>query len=190
MNFTYQGLWAGPWLRDVGGLDEAGRAILLLFYALGLMVGSAGFGQAASFLQARGWAPMTMPRVALAGMAAVQALLILDPSHHPAVIGALWFVFALCGAAGPAGYAAIGQGFTPALAARVATAINLAMLVMVFVLQNAIGWILDLWPRTETGGWASAGYAWAFAVTLFLQLLAMAWMLRPERSAAHRHGRP
>ena len=82
------------------------------------MVGSAGFGQAASVLQARGWGPMTMPHLALAGMAAVQALLILAPSHHPAVIGALWFVFALCGAAGPAGYAAIGQGFTPALAAR------------------------------------------------------------------------
>lgn len=190
MNFTYQGLWAGPWLRDVGGLDEAGRAMLLLFYALGLMVGSAGFGQAASFLQARGWAPMTMPHVALAGMVAVQALLILDLSHHPAVIGALWFVFALCGAAGPAGYAAIGQGFTPALAARVATAINLAMLVMVFVLQNAIGWILDLWPRTEAGGWASAGYAWAFALTLFLQLLTMAWMLRPERSVTDRQRRP
>jgi hypothetical protein len=106
------------------------------------------------------------------------------------VIGALWFVFALCGAAGPAGYAAIGQGFTPALAARVATAINLAMLVMVFILQNAIGWILDLWPRTEAGGWASAGYAWAFALTLLLQLLSMAWMLRPERSAAERQGRP
>ena len=190
MNFTYQGLWAGPWLRDVAGLDEAGRAVLLLVYALGLMVGSAGFGQAASVLQARGWHPMAMPYLAFAGMAVVQVVLILDPSHHVAVLGLLWFVFALCGAAGPAGYAAIGQGFTPALAARVATAINLAMLVMVFILQNAIGWILDLWPRTEAGGWASAGYAWAFALTLFLQLLSMAWMLRPERSAAGRQGRP
>jgi predicted MFS family arabinose efflux permease len=185
MNFTYQGLWAGPWLRDVGGLDEAARAALLLFYALGLMVGSAGFGQAASFLQARGWAPMTMPYVAMAGMGAVQVVLMLDPSHHPAVLAALWFVFALCGAAGPAGYAAVGQRFTPALAGRVATAINVAMLVMVFLLQNAIGWILDLWPRNDAGGWAAAGYAWAFALTLCLQVAAMAWMLLPER-----RGRP
>jgi predicted MFS family arabinose efflux permease len=178
MNFTYQGLWAGPWLRDVGGLDEAGRAALLLVYALGLMAGSAGFGQASSVLQRRGVPPMTMPAVAIAGMVAVQALLLADPSHHPVVLGALWFVFALCGAAGPSGYAAIGQGFPPELAGRVATAINVAMLAMVFLLQNAIGWILDLWPRTDAGGWASAGYAWAFGLTLGLQLASAAWMLR------------
>lgn len=181
MNFTYQGLWAGPWLRDVGGLDDAGRATLLLVYALGLMAGSAGFGQAASALQRRGWHPMTAPWVAMGGMAAVQAVLVVDPSHHPAVLGLLWFVFALCGAGGPAGYAAIGQRFGPELAGRVATAINVAMLVLVFLLQNAIGWILDLWPRTAEGGWAPAGYGWAFGLTLALQVACLAWMLRPER---------
>ena len=181
MNFTYQGLWAGPWLRDVAGLDEAGRGALLLVYALGLMAGSAGFGQAASALQARGWPPMTMPHAAMAGMATVQAVLILDPSHHVAALGLLWFVFALCGAAGPAGYAAIGQGFPPELAARVATGINVAMLVLVFLLQNAIGWILDLWPRTATGGWDPAGYGWALGLTLLLQAAAAAWMLWPEQ---------
>ncbi|WP_237215249.1 MFS transporter [Falsiroseomonas oryziterrae] len=178
MNFTYQGLWAGPWLRDVAGLDDAGRAALLLVYALGLMVGSAGTGQAASALQRRGWNPMAVPVAAILLMMAIQALFVLDPSHHPAVLAALWFLFALCGAAGPAGYAAIGQRFGAELAGRVATAINVAMLVIVFALQNAIGWILDLWPRTEAGGWASAGYGWAFAVTLFLQASSVAWMLR------------
>ena len=181
LNFTYQGLWAGPWLRDVGGLDDAGRATLLLVYALGLMAGSVGFGQAASALQKRGWPPMTAPWVAMAGMGAVQAVLVVDPSHHPVVLGLLWFVFALCGAGGPAGYAAIGQRFGPELAGRVATAINVAMLVGVFILQNVIGWILDLWPRTEAGGWNTAGYAWAFALTLVLQAASVAWMLRPER---------
>lgn len=181
LNFTYQGLWAGPWLRDVGGMDETARATLLLVYALGLMAGSAGFGQAASWLQRRGWAAMAMPRLAMGLMMAVQVVLILDPSHHPAFLGLLWFVFAACGASGPAGYAAVGQRFGPELAARVATAINLSMLVIVFALQNAIGWILDLWPRTAAGGWDPAGYGWAFVMTLGLQALSIAWMLRPER---------
>jgi predicted MFS family arabinose efflux permease len=180
MNFTYQGLWAGPWLRDVGGLGEAARATTLLFYALGLMLGSVGFGQASSALQRRGWHPMSMPWVALGGMMAVQAVLIAEPSHHPVLLGLLWFVFAFCGAGGPTGYAVIGQRFGPELAGRVATAINVAMLVMVFALQNTIGWILDLWPRTETGGWASAGYGWSFALTLAVQAGTVAWMLRPE----------
>jgi predicted MFS family arabinose efflux permease len=182
MNFTYQGLWAGPWLRDVAGLDEQGRATLLLVYALGLMAGSAGLGQAASVLQRRGWSAMAMPFLAIGGMAAVQAALIVVPADQPVVLGVLWFVFAFCGAGGTAGYAAVGQRFGAELAGRVATAINVAMLVMVFLLQNAIGWILDLWPRDVTGGWAPQGYGWALGMTLALQLLSIAWMLRPERS--------
>jgi MFS family permease len=176
MNFIYQGLWAGPWLRDVAGLDSAGRATLLLFYALGLMAGSAGTGWAASALQRRGFGPMTVPMGCLVLMLAWQALLIAPPSLHPAFLAALWFAFAFCAAGGPAGYAAIGQRFGAELAARVATAINVAMLVMVFVLQNAIGWILDLWPRTADGGWAAAGYAWAFGLTLALQIASLIWM--------------
>ena len=181
MNFTYQGLWLGPWLRDVAGFDDAGRATLLLVYALGLMAGSGGFGQAASRLQRRGWPTMAMPWLAMAGMMAVQLVLLLDATHHPLVLGALWFVFAACGAAGPAGYSAIGQYFGAELAARVATAVNLSMLAIVVVLQNAIGWILDLWPRIASGGWDPAGYACAFVMTLALQLAGIAWMLRPER---------
>ncbi|WP_170984919.1 nitrate/nitrite transporter [Roseomonas sp. AR75] len=181
MNFTYQGLWAGPWLRDVAGLENQARATLLLVYALGLMAGSAGLGQAASALQRRGWSAMAVPFGAIGVMAVVQAALIATPSHHPAALGLLWFLFAFCGAGGPAGYAAVGQRFGPELAGRVATAINVTMLVLVFALQNATGWILDLWPRNASGGWAPQGYGWALALTLALQLASIAWMLRPER---------
>lgn len=181
LNFTYQGLWAGPWLRDVGGLGDEARAAALLAYALGLMAGSVGTGQAASWLQRRGAHPMTVPWAAMAMMAVVQVMLILHPFAHPAALGALWFTFALCGAAGPAGYAAIGQRFGAELAGRVATAINAAMLAAVFVLQNAIGWILDLWPRAAGGGWDPAGYGWALGMTLALQALALLPMLRQER---------
>jgi hypothetical protein len=47
----------------------------------------------------------------------------------------------------------------------------------VFLLQNAIGWILDLWPRTGAGGWDPAGYGWAIGVTLLLQAASVGWML-------------
>jgi MFS family permease len=181
MNFTYQGLWAGPWLRDVAGLENEARATLLLVYALGLMVGSAGLGHAASTLQRRGWSAMAVPFGAIGVMAVVQAALIATPSNHPAVLGTLWFLFAFCGAGGPAGYAAVGQRFGPELAGRVATAINVTMLVLVFALQNATGWILDLWPRNASGGWAPQGYGWALALTLALQLASIVWMLLPER---------
>ena len=64
---------------------------------------------------------------------------------------------------------------------RVSTAINAVMLATVFVLQTAIGWILDLWPRTADGGWDARGYGWAIGVSLALQLAAAAWAARPAR---------
>jgi MFS family permease len=181
MHFIYQGLWAGPWLRDVGGLGDDARAVLLLVYSIGLMAGSGGVGQASSMLQRRGWHAMTMPGFAMAGMVLIQLVLIFAPPRDPVLLGIVWFLFAACGASGPAGYAAVGQRFPAELAGRVATAINVAMLVMTFVLQNAIGWILDQWPRTATGGWATAGYAWGFVLTLLLQLATIFWMLRGIR---------
>jgi MFS family permease len=178
MNFVYQGLWAGPWLRDVAGLGEAARALVLFCYAGGMALGSIGTGQAASFFQARGASPMLVPLLGMGAQFALQLLFILHPPGALSWLCLAWFLFAFCGSSGPAGYAAVGQRFGPELAGRVATAINGAMLVLVFVLQYAIGAILDLWPRTAAGGWDAAGYAWAMGLTVLLQAASLFWAWR------------
>ena len=180
LNFTFQGLWAGPWLRDVGGMADGPRALALLIYALGLVTGSLVTGQAASFAQARGFSPMFVPYLGIAGTLAAQAVLIASPSGYW-TIAAVWFVFSFCGSVGVAGYAAMGQGFPPELQGRVATAINFVMLVVVFVLQTGIGAILDLWPRTTDGGWDPAGYAVALTVTFLLQAASALWIVVAPR---------
>lgn len=178
LNFVYQGLWAGPWLRDVGGLDEAGRALVLFCYAGGLALGSFATGQAASLLQARGASPMLVPLIGMGVQMAMQLVLLAAPPAGIAPLALVWFAFAFFGSASPAGYAAVGQRFGAELAGRVATAINLLMLVLVFTVQFAIGGILDLWPPTASGGWDAAGYAWAMALTATLQGLALLWAWR------------
>jgi hypothetical protein len=65
------------------------------------------------------------------------------------------------------------------LAGRVSTAINFLMLCVVFVFQTGIGAILDLWPRTATGGWAPEGYVWALGMTFAVQLAAALWIFLP-----------
>ncbi len=184
MTFTYGGLWAGPWLRDVGGFEGDMRAILLMAYMFGMTAGSLLTGQAASYLQRKGWDAMTVPYAAMAGLWVCQILLILVPSAHPVPIGLIWFAFAFLSSAGPAGYAAVGQRFGPELAGRIGTALNFAMLVVVFFLQNVIGWILDFWPRTAAGGWDPAGYGWAMGLSAALQAAAIIWMVLPRRDAA------
>jgi hypothetical protein len=52
------------------------------------------------------------------------------------------------------------------------------MLALVFVFQSMIGALLDLWPRTASGGWNSAGYAWAMVATIIFQAATMLWMWR------------
>ncbi|MGE0418203.1 MAG: MFS transporter [Acetobacteraceae bacterium] len=181
LNFTYGGLWAGPWLRDVGGFAPEPRALLLMIYMSGMMAGSVTTGQLASFLHRRGFDAMTVPYIAIGGIWLVQVLLMLHPSGHPVVIGACWFLFSFLSSAGPAGYSAVAQRFPPEIAGRVGTAINFSMLVVVFVLQNAIGWVLDLWPRTADGGWNPIGYEWAMGLTIALQALTVLWLVTRQR---------
>jgi hypothetical protein len=73
-----------------------------------------------------------------------------------------------------AGYITVGQMFPPEQTARVATAVNTLTLVGAFVLQAAVGWVLDLWPRTASGGWDPRGYSVALAISLALQLFVAA----------------
>ena len=187
--FTYQGLWAGPWLRDVAGLDDAARAAVLFSYVLGMMAGHLGSGYAASAIQARGGEPMLVPLAGVAGMALLQAALLAGP-RDPVSLHALWFAFAAFGSCGPVAYALLAQRFPASLTGRVSTAMNGSMLALVFLLQAGIGLILDLWPRTATGGWDPAGYAWAMGLTLALQAVSVLWLaaaprlLRGSRTAA------
>lgn len=181
LNFVYQGLWAGPWLRDVAGFGDAARAVVLFAYAGGMAAGSLLTGQAASFFQARGQSPMMVPCIAMGLQIVIQATLIFAPPSGMAALCLIWFAFALAGSSGPSGYAAVGQRFGAEVAGRVATAINGSMLVLVFVLQYVIGAIIDLWPRTASGGWDAAGYGWAMGLTLLLQAATILWAWRGHR---------
>jgi len=173
LNFTYLGLWIGPWLRDVAGYDAPARANTLLLYTLAMMAGGLVIGWAASRAQARGWPSILVPALCAAGLLIAQLGLMLQPGSAAAVT-ALWLLFAFCGTGGPAGYIALGQMYPIEQTARVATAVNTLTLAGSFLLQWAIGAILDLWPRTVTGGWDPHGYSAALALSVAVQLLVVA----------------
>jgi MFS family permease len=170
LNFTYLGLWAGPWLRDVAGYDGPARAQTLLLYTLAMLAGSFVIGQASSRLQARGRSAFFVPILCTAMLVAVQVGLALQP-RSPAAIAILWMLFAFFGSAGPAGYIAVGQMFPPEQTGRASTAVNSLVLGGAFLLQTAIGWILDFWPRTAAGGWDARGYSWALVLSIGVHLI-------------------
>jgi predicted MFS family arabinose efflux permease len=180
LNFTYLGLWAGPWLRDVAGYDGPARAQTLLFYTLAMTAGTLASGQASSRVQARGGPALLVPATCFAALLAAQIGLALQPSG--AAVTVLWVLFAFFGAAGPTAYVAVGQMFPAEQMGRVSTAINTLTLGGAFLLQAAIGAILDLWPRAASGGWDPDGYSAALLVSVAAQLLIVAAARR--RSAA------
>jgi len=182
-NFAYLGLWAGPWLRDVAGMDGPARAGVLFLYTFAMVAGSMLTGSAASRANAAGLPTFLVPIVCLAGMVLLQAGLMLQPSQ-PSVVLVLWLAIAVFGAAGPVGYVAMCQMFPPEQTGRVSTAVNTLTLGGAFLVQAAIGWILDLWPRTASDGWDPDAYSWALVLTAALQALAALVM-----ATAHRRGR-
>ena len=180
LNFTYLGLWAGPWLRDVAGYDGHARANTLLLYTLSMMAGAVVIGAATGRARARGASAMLVPLVCIAGQIAAQIGLALQPAG-PAAVTVLWVLFAFCAAGAAPGYVAVGQMFPAEQTARVATAINTLTLGGAFLLQATIGWILDFWPRTATGGWDPAGYSTALALSVAAQAALAARLLRTRR---------
>ena len=183
LNFTYLGLWIGPWLRDVAGYDGPARAATLFLYTLTMMVGSLTMGLLSGRAQERGYSGALVPLAALSGLILAQLALALQPSGALAVNG-LWLLFAFCGSAGALGYVAVGQMFPPEQMGRVATAANMLTLIGAFVLQWVIGWILDLWPRTAAGGWEPDGYSAALLLSAVIQIAVagrLAVVARPWR---------
>ncbi len=175
--FTYHGLWAGPWLRDVAGLDGHARAATLFCYAIGMMTGGLVMGQLTSRVQKRGYPPMLVPAAAAVVMLLIQLGFVFGPRDFVTVT-VLWSLLALIAAAGPPGYAVIAQFFPVEQMGRVSTVINTVVLGGAFLMQSLIGWILDLWPRTASGGWDPAGYFWAMLLSMAMQVFALLWAWR------------
>jgi hypothetical protein len=179
-SFAYQGLWAGPWLRDAAGLDGAGGVRRLFLFTLGAMAGTMLSGQLASRLQARGLLAMLIPQVSIFLMMAVQIGFLMQPAS-PWVVTFLWAVLQLVASASASGYAAIAQLFPVEQTGRVSTAINTLVLGGAFALQSIIDWILDLWPRVAGGSWDRRGYAWAMGLSVALETVAVACAWRGDR---------
>jgi len=83
--------------------------------------------------------------------------------------------------AGAVGYVVMCQMFPPEQTGRVSTAVNTLSLGGAFLIQAAIGWILDLWPRTASGGWDPDGYSWALGLTAAFQAIAALVMATAPR---------
>ena len=161
-----QGLWMGPWLRDVGHLPRAEVAQVLFWSTAAMVAGSLSFGALTDWLARHRVRPVTVCGGGVAVFLLVQVLMLWPPGVP---FWLLAVAFSYFGTAGAMNYAILAQGMPTALTGRVSTSFNLLIFLAAFGLQWGLGAVINLWP-SDNGHYPEAAYQTALAVCLAVQV--------------------
>jgi predicted MFS family arabinose efflux permease len=176
-----QGLWAGPWLRDVAGLDRVAVAAHLLGLGAAVVTGFLVLGTIADRLGRRGVPTGTVAMAAMACFAMVQLGLAVLPASASLP---LWMLFGLFGTAGTLSYAALSQHFHGQLAGRANTALNVLVFVAAFLVQWGVGLLLAAGENSVTNAYDPRGYDRAFSALILAQAASLAWFVLTRRKGS------
>lgn len=182
---SMQGLWAGPWLRDIAGITEPGGVLLMT--AAAMVVGHLAIGTVAERLTRIGIPPVVPYAVGSVLFLSVVIVLAAGVDIAPWL---QWTLFGLFGTSGILAYAIVAQAFPAHMAGRVNTAVNLMVFVFAFALQWGIGAVIDLWGRDAAGNYPPEAYAAGFGGPAALLTLAVAWLLWSLAAARRQDQQP
>ncbi len=169
---SIQGLWAGPWLKDVAKMERMEVATMLLWIAISMVIGFISLGIIAEHLSKAGIKILTSAVSGMCLFILIQFLIILEFVNW---VIPLWILFGFFGSTGIIAYAALSQSFPKELSGRVTTAINLLVFIAAFAGQWAIGAIINLWPMSDNGVYSSQGYKAGYSLMLGLQIISLIW---------------
>ena len=175
---SIQGLWSGPWLRDVARLNRSESASVLFLVAIAMIVGFISLGAIAERLNRHGVPVITTAVGGMGSFLLVQSVLIFGPTGWAQTI---WIFFGFFGTAGIISYAALSQSFPVQLSGRVTTGINLLVFVAAFIAQWAIGVIIEMWPIAMDGSYSAQGYKAGFSMMLVIQITSLFWFFYAGR---------
>ena len=177
-SWSLQGLWAAPWLRDVNGLERADVVQHLSVMAIAVCFSALLLGTATDRLRRRGVKTESVRASTLVlSMAAQTALVCAWPI--PAYL--LWAMIAAAGAATVLSFAILSEYFPKEMSGRANATLNLLHVGGAFVLQSTTGLIIEQWPAAD-GTYPADAHQAAMAVSLLLQLAALAWFALSTRS--------
>jgi len=179
-----QGLWAGPWLRDVAGLSRDGAAGSLFLIALCTIAGQLSWGIMAARLAPRGIAALSLLKLGMGAFLIVQCGLVFQLTT---VVLPLWLAFGFFGVVGSLAYPLVAQQFSVELAGRANTALNVLVFIFAFSGQWAVGAIINTWPKVGDGYPAEA-YIAGFGVVLGVETAAFLWLLFGLRASGRVNG--
>jgi predicted MFS family arabinose efflux permease len=177
-HIAIQTLWAGPWFRDVAGLDRAGAANYLFITGVAFFTGILSSGAIADWFVRRGFSELTVMTGFLVLFFASQAGIVLEVHELDLLI---WFAFGMSGQVAILAYPWLSSRFGAALSGRANTAMNLLIFLAAFAIQYAIGVVITLFPPGTAGGYDPRSYQVAFGIFLAVQLLTFGLYLANRR---------
>jgi predicted MFS family arabinose efflux permease len=171
-HIAIQSLWAGPWLRDVAGLDRDGVAHQLLAMAVAFLVGILASGALTDWLVRRGVGKLTVMVGFLIVFMTSQAVIMTAwaPAQYIA-----WLAFGMSGQVAILAYPWLATHFGAALSGRANTAMNFLIFTSATAAQYVIGAIIDLFPKLPGGGYDLQAYRAGFGLFLAMELAALVW---------------
>jgi MFS family permease len=163
---TISGLWAGPYLRDVHGLETIERGHVLASMAIAQTFGVLAFGPLDRIFNSRKYVVLT------GGTMTLVVLLVLASAHQPPLWMAVALLVAMSAVSsyGTVLLVHVRSHFPDHLAGRGATTGNMAQLAGTALLPYLTGLLLDWFPRTGTT-YSAEAYAAVFG-TLAIALAA------------------
>jgi MFS family permease len=170
---SVQGLWAGPWLRDVAGMTPEQSATGLTVMAAAMAVGYLSVGAMAERLEKLGVPPVTQGAVGMGLHVVSLAVMAAGWSAAPLVLAA---VYGLTGTACSINYAVLTRRFPLRLAGRVNTSLNLTIFVAAFIIQWGLGAVIGLWDKVD-GRWPPEAWAVGLGLPAAATLAALLWQL-------------
>jgi predicted MFS family arabinose efflux permease len=174
---AYQGLWAGPWLRDVAGLSPDAAATVMFFVASAIIVGYGLGGVVADRLMRAGIRHGTLLIVGVALYLLVQVPLVLNVTTGSSE---LWVVFTLLGTNSILGFSFLTRQYTADQAGRVNSTMNLLVFVGAFAIQAGVGAVINHF--TPPGArFAPEGYQVALGLFFVLQVAGWLWFVVTRR---------
>jgi MFS family permease len=180
VSLAFQGLWAGPWLRDVAGFSSDAIARGLFVMAVAMTAGFLVTGFIAQVASRRG--------VSLAFVVCICVALLLV-SQLAMVLGwraGTWLVLIGTGLFSNSAvlcYPLLALRFPKHLIGRANALQNLLFFAVTFAAQGGIGFVIDLSPTLATGGYRPESYQAAMGILLILEFAAFVWFaLAPAHS--------
>jgi len=176
VGMAIQGLWAAPYLRDIGGLQRIEVAETLFALGLALTAGFVLTGLVADWLQRAG-IPMRVTLAASIALYIVNLLLLAFGIGPTSLLN--WIAFGLLCNTTALAYPMLSGQFPVEAVGRVTTLLNAVVFGCAFFAQAGLGWIIALWPRDAAGHYPLEAYSAAFGGGALLLAAALAWYLKP-----------